>query len=161
MSEILKKKKKKLELHYLTFWAVQRHDGTNICSCVPYSCPCRNQAAQWDDTCPTVFCMFCSPRPCSTEGSCRSNLFSSLPVFQSRLMEDLVSSKAQLSQLRLEALTQKEKAAELETKLTSVLGSSESESQKTAGLETQLKGLFNSLRLKISNHSNEITVCNC
>lgn len=75
-------------------------------------------------------------------------------------MEDLVSSKAQLSQLRLEASTQKEKAAELQTKLTSVMGSSESESQKLAGLETQLKGLSNSLRLKISNHSNEIIVCN-
>lgn len=60
-------------------------------------------------------------------------------------MEDLVSSKAQLSQLRLEASTQKEKAAELQTKLVSVTESSESESQKIAGLETQLKGLPNSL----------------
>lgn len=56
-------------------------------------------------------------------------------------MEDLVSSKAQLSQLRLEASTQKEKAAELQTKIMSVMESSESESQKIAGLEMQLKGL--------------------
>lgn len=62
-------------------------------------------------------------------------------LFQSRLMEDLVSSKAQLSQLRLEASTQKEKAAELQTKLMSAVESSESESQTIAGLETQLKGL--------------------
>lgn len=64
-------------------------------------------------------------------------------LFQSRLMEDLVSSKAQLSQLRLEASTQKEKAAELQTKLMSAVESSESESQTIAGLETQLKGLSN------------------
>lgn len=56
-------------------------------------------------------------------------------------MEDLLSSKAQLSELRLEASTQKQKAAELQTKLASVMGSSESQSQNIAGLETQLKGL--------------------
>lgn len=86
-------------------------------------------------------------------------------VFQSRLMEDLVSSKAQLSQLRLEASTQKEKAAELQTKLMSAVESSESESQTIAGLETQLKGLSNFMGggggLKISNHSNEIILYSC
>lgn len=56
-------------------------------------------------------------------------------------MEDLLSSKAQLSELRLEASTQKQKAAELQTKLASVMDSSESQSQNIAGLETQLKGL--------------------
>lgn len=61
--------------------------------------------------------------------------------FQSRLMEELLSSKAQLSQLRLEASTQKQKAAELQTKLTSVVEGSESQGQNIAGLETQLKGL--------------------
>lgn len=79
-------------------------------------------------------------------------------------MEDLVSSKAQLSQLRLEASTQKEKAAELQTKLMSAVESSESESQTIAGLETQLKGLSNFMvggGLKISNHSNEIILYGC
>lgn len=56
-------------------------------------------------------------------------------------MEDLLSSKAQLSQLRLEASTEKQKAAELQTKLTSAVESSESQSHNIAGLETQLKGL--------------------
>lgn len=56
-------------------------------------------------------------------------------------MEDLLSSKAQLSQLRLEASAEKQKSVELQTKLTSVMGSSESQIQNITTLETQLRGL--------------------
>lgn len=56
-------------------------------------------------------------------------------------MKDLASSKAQLSELHLQASTQQQKATELQTKLMSVLQSNESQSQIIAGLETKLKGL--------------------
>lgn len=57
-------------------------------------------------------------------------------------MKDLASSKAQLSELQLQASTQQQKATELQTKLTSVMQSNESQSQIIAGLETKLKGLW-------------------
>uniref|UniRef100_A0A1A7W7I7 peptidylprolyl isomerase n=2 Tax=Iconisemion striatum TaxID=60296 RepID=A0A1A7W7I7_9TELE len=60
---------------------------------------------------------------------------------QVHLTEELASSTARVSQLQLEASAHQQKAAELQSKLSSVLQDSESHSQHTASLETQLEEL--------------------
>nr|XP_020454977.1 FK506-binding protein 15 isoform X2 [Monopterus albus] len=56
-----------------------------------------------------------------------------------RLTEELASSTARLSQLQLEASAHQQKAVELQSKLNSVLQSSESYCQRITALETQLE----------------------
>uniref|UniRef100_A0A8C6LQ31 peptidylprolyl isomerase n=1 Tax=Nothobranchius furzeri TaxID=105023 RepID=A0A8C6LQ31_NOTFU len=58
-----------------------------------------------------------------------------------RLTEELASSTARVSQLQLEASAQQQKAAELQSKLSSVLQDSESHRRHIASLETQLEEL--------------------
>ncbi|XP_015829929.3 FK506-binding protein 15 isoform X1 [Nothobranchius furzeri] len=60
---------------------------------------------------------------------------------QVRLTEELASSTARVSQLQLEASAQQQKAAELQSKLSSVLQDSESHRRHIASLETQLEEL--------------------
>uniref|UniRef100_A0A3Q4B3S1 peptidylprolyl isomerase n=1 Tax=Mola mola TaxID=94237 RepID=A0A3Q4B3S1_MOLML len=56
-----------------------------------------------------------------------------------RLTEDLALSTARLSQLQFEASAHQQKAMELQTKLSSVLQSNDSDNQRIACLETQLE----------------------
>ncbi|GAA6226673.1 FK506-binding protein 15 isoform X3 [Lates japonicus] len=60
---------------------------------------------------------------------------------QVRLIEDLSSSAARLSQLQLEASAHQQKTVELQSKLNSVLQDSENHCQSIAALETQVEEL--------------------
>lgn len=58
-----------------------------------------------------------------------------------RLTEDLALSTSRQSQLQLEASSHQQKSLELQSKLSSLLQSSDDQSQRIAGLEAQLGGV--------------------
>ncbi|XP_069022255.1 FK506-binding protein 15 isoform X2 [Embiotoca jacksoni] len=74
---------------------------------------------------------------------------------QVHLTEDLASSTARVSQLQLEASVQQQKAAELQSKLSSALQGGESQSQRVAGLETQLEELKEAAERAQTQHRSE------